>query len=291
MQSVAKIVAEFAARPWMAVTPAELGAAAAVPTMLTPEEGQLYHWLGRRASGDGAVVDLGAYAGGSAARLLSGLALSGHRSQLHSYDRFRSSRAFWARYMPDEPLPDTDDADLLPVVRRHLAPWQAQVTLHVGDIGETHWTPEAGTGGPVEILSVDAAKGSAMADHIAAEFFPALVPGRSILVQQDYLMSVQPWLCAQMVGLRDAFLPLARVPKVGLVFLCVAPVTPAKLAAARVDPLTDGKLMSRVREAASWHEAMVPRGTFKAMLEQVKAHPGVRLGWQMRQASKARAGP
>ncbi len=134
MQTVAEIVAEFAARPWMSVPVADLGLAASVPTMLTPEERLLYHWLGRRVQGDGAVVDLGAYAGGSAARLLSGLALSGRRCHLHSYDRFRSSRAFWARYMPDEPLPpQTNDADLLPVVRRNLAPWQDKVQLHVGD--------------------------------------------------------------------------------------------------------------------------------------------------------------
>ena len=281
MQSVAEIVAEFADRPWTKVSEADLGDARAVPTMLTPEESLLYHWLGRRAKGQGATVDLGAYAGGSAARLLSGLALSGQPFHLHSYDRFRSSRAFWARYMPDEPLPETDDADLLPVVRRHLAPWAEQVTLHVGDIGAKRLT-----GGPIEILSVDAAKGSAMADHIAAAFFPALLPGRSILVQQDYLMVVQPWLCAQMVGLRDQFLPLARVPKVGMVFLCLAPVTGTALAAARVDGLTDGKLMGRVREAAAWHDRMVPRAAFQAMLAQVKAHPGVRLGWQMRQAGR-----
>ena len=279
MQDVPNILAEFAARPWMAVPEADLGPAAQVPTMLTPEERLFYHWLGRRVQGTGATVDLGAYAGGSAARLLSGLALSGRDFHVHSYDRFRSSRAFWARFMPDEPLPKADDADLLPLVRRHLAPWRQHVTLHVGDIGEKRWT-----GGPIEILSVDAAKGAALADHIADQFFPALVPGRSILVQQDYLMSVQPWLCAQMVRLRDCFLPLAHVPKVGLAFLSVAPLTKAALTAAAVGNLTDGKLMSRVREAAAWHDGMVPRAVFKAMLEQIKAHPGVRLGWQMRQA-------
>lgn len=277
MQSIADIVREFAAQPWTGLTEADLSHAARVPTMLTAEESLLYHWLGRRVAGDGAVVDLGAYAGGSAARLLSGLAQAGRKNPVHSYDRFRSSRAFWARYMPDEPLPEADDADLLPVVRRHLAPWAGQVTLHVGDIGEKRWD-----GGPIEVLSVDAAKGSAMADHIAEQFFPALVPGRSIVVQQDYLMAVQPWLCAQMVGLRDCFLPLAFVPKVGLVFLCVATVSGAALEAGRVHPLTDGKLMGRVREAAAWHQDMVPKPVFKAMLDQIKSHPGVRLGWQMR---------
>lgn len=277
MRTVAEMVAEFAARPWTAVRETDLGPAARVPTMLTQEESLFYHWLGRRVQGDGAVVDLGAYAGGSAARLLSGLALSGRPFHVHSYDRFRSSRAFWAKFMPDEPLPEADDADLLPVAQRNLAPWAGHVTLHVGDIGEKRWT-----GGPIEILSVDAAKGADMADHIAESFFPALVPGRSILVQQDYLMAVQPWLCAQMVGLRDCFLPLAHLPKVGMAFLCLAPVTGDALAAARVGGLTDGKLMQRVRAAAAWHEGMVRRAPFTAMLDQIKAHPGVRLGWQMR---------
>jgi hypothetical protein len=284
VQSVAEIIAEFATRPWEAVTNTEMSAGLAVPSMLTYPESQLYHWLGRRVAGDGATIDLGAYAGGSAARLLSGLVLSRRRFHIHSYDRFRSSRAFWAKFMPSEPLPEADDADLLPVVRRHLAPWEAHVTLHPGDIGDMRWT-----GKPVEILSVDAAKGSAMADHIAAEFFPALVPGQSILIQQDYLMSVQPWLCAQMVGLRDCFVPLAHVPKVCVVFLCVASVTAPALAAARVDRLTDGVLMKRVREAAAWHDGMISRAPFKAMLDEIKANPGVRLGWQMRHAGRARA--
>lgn len=283
MQSVTEIAAEFAARPWQRVSEADLGPAAAVPTMLTPEEGRLYHWLGRRVQGDGATVDLGAYAGGSAARLLSGLALSGRGFHLHSYDRFRSSRAFWAKYIPDEPPPETDDADLLPLVRRHLAPWDGHVTLHVGDIADRGWT-----GGPIEILSVDAAKGAALADHVAAAFYPSLVPGRGILIQQDYLMAVQPWLPAQMVALQDFFLPLAHVPRVGLVFLSLAPVTPTALEAARVGQLSDGKLMSRVRQAAKWHEGMVDRGRFKAMLDQIRANPGVRLGWQMKQAGRER---
>ncbi|MFN3440709.1 MAG: hypothetical protein ACK41V_23660, partial [Acidovorax sp.] len=63
MQTVAEILAEFAARPWTTIPEADLGPALRVPTMLTPEERLFYHWLGRRVQGDGATVDLGAYAG------------------------------------------------------------------------------------------------------------------------------------------------------------------------------------------------------------------------------------
>ncbi|MFM7446529.1 MAG: hypothetical protein ACKO2N_22010 [Tabrizicola sp.] len=283
MSSVSKIVAEFAARPWEAIPEADLAACLKVPAMLRMGESQLYHWLGRNVQGDGAVIDLGAYAGGSAARLLSGLALSGRTCQLHAYDHFKSSRAVWAKWLKDEPVPDHDNADLLPLVRRHLAPWIDRVTLHPGEIANQRWT-----GGKIEILVVDAAKGSAIADHVAAEFYPALVPGRSVLVHQDYLMAVQPWLAAQMVALRDCFVPLAQVDSFCVAFLFVKAVDAASLEAARTNALTDGALMKQVREAAKWHDGMILRERFQAMLRQIKLNPGVRLGWKMRAAQTAR---
>ncbi|WP_103259213.1 class I SAM-dependent methyltransferase [Tabrizicola aquatica] len=285
MGTAAEIEAEFAARPWAGVTEAEMAAGLAVPSMLRPEESRLYHWLGRRVTGNGAVVDLGAYAGGSAARLLSGLERTDWAGRLHAYDHFRSSRRFWEKFLPNDPLPDHDEADILPIARRHLARWADRVEWHRGEIAETRWT-----GGAVEILAVDAAKGAAVADHVAAEFFPALVPGRSVVVQQDYLIAVQPWLCAQMVHLRDCFLPLALVPKDCVVFLCLRRPTAGELQAARTFDLTDGQLMHGVRAAAKWHAYMIGRERFQAMLAQIKANPGARLGWQMRQAERARQG-
>ena len=276
-------VARFAGRPWAAVVAGAMARGLAVPSMLKREESQLYHWLGREVRGDGATVDLGAYAGGSAARLLSGLELSGRGFHLHAYDHFRSSRTFWEKFLPGEPVPDQDNADILPLARRHLAPWAGQVTLHKGEIAETRWMD-----GEIEILAVDAAKGAAIADHVAAEFYPALVPGRSVVVQQDYLISVQPWLSAQMVMLAGCFRPLALVAKDCVVFLCVRPPSAAEVQAARTQELTDGALMKRVREAATWHEGMIERDRFRAMLQRIRDNPGVRLGWQMRQADRAR---
>ncbi len=277
MRDATNQMALFAARPWTRMTLAEMADGLAVPSMLSDEESQLYHWLGQRAQGDGATVDLGAFAGGSAARLLSGLALSGQPHHLYAYDHFRSSAAVWAKHLTGFPVPATDDNDILPIARQHLAPWAGQVTLCPGDIATSRWA-----GGPIEILAVDAAKGSAIADHIAAEYYPALVPGRSILVQQDYLMPAQPWLPAQMVMLADHFLPLAKVAKDCVAFLCLSVPDTGALVAARTDVLTDGQLMQRVRSAGKWHEGMIPRDRFKAMLDKIRDHPGVRLAWQMR---------
>ncbi len=280
MGQAGEVMAVFAQRPWAAVSDAEMAAGLAVPSMLSREESQLYHWLGRSVQGDGATVDLGAFAGGSAARLLTGLAQSGRAHHLHAYDHFTAGAAVWARFLAAEPVPEGDHNDILPLVRRYLAPWRDHVTLCPGDIRKTRWT-----GGEIEILAVDAAKGSEVADHIAAEFFPALVPGRSIVVQLDYLHAIQPWLCAQMVRLADHFVPLAQVAKDCVAFLCVSVPDAAALQAARTDDLTDGALMKRVREAAKWHGPMIADDRFKAMLRKIKDNPGVRLSWQMRQAT------
>jgi hypothetical protein len=282
-QETARIVADFAARPWAEVSDQDMARGLAVPSMLKPEESRLYHWLGRTVPIDGATVDLGAYAGGSAARLLSGLERSGRPYHLHAYDHFRSSRAFWQKFLPGEPVPEHDNADIQPLAERHLAPWADHVTLVRGEIGDMRWS-----GGDIAILAVDAAKGAGIADHVAAEFYPALVPGRSILVQQDYLISVQPWLSAQMVMLADCFLPLALVAKDCVAFLCVQRPSRSDLVAAQTLELTDGMLMKRVREAAKWHEGMIERVRFGEMLQRIKDNPGVRLGWQMRHADRVR---
>ncbi len=262
-------------RPWTQVPEAALAAALAVPSMLSQEEAQLYHWLGARARGAGATVDLGAFAGGSAARLLSGLALSGAPYRLHAYDRFEAKASTRARFLPGSGDGD-GSRDILPLVRAHLAPWDAQVTLHPGDIGTQVWG-----GGPVEILAIDAAKSPALADHIAAQFFPPLVPGVSAVIHQDFLHASQSWIVVQMLRLEGAFRLLGQVAKDTVVFQPLRPVTAADLAAARTEGLTDAELIAGLRDAAAtWAEA-IPRRRFRAMIRRLKANPGVRMAWQM----------
>ena len=261
------------ARPWEAVTDAALAPALAVPTMLSQEEGQLYHWLGTRAQGLGATVDLGAFAGGSSARLLSGLALSGRPYHLHAYDRFQAKASTRARFLPGT---DASDRDILPLARANLAPWAPHVTLHPGDIAAQRWT-----GGPVEILAIDAAKSPALADHIAAEFYPALIPGRSVVIHQDFLHDAQPWLAVQMLRLGDAMQLVGRAARDVAVFEPLRPVTAADLAAAQTAGLDDSALISALRTAADHWPGAFPRARFMAMIRRIKANPGVRVAWQM----------
>ena len=123
------------------------------------------------------------------------------------------------------------------------------------------------TGGAVEVLAVDAGKTPALADRIAEQFFPALIPGVSLVIQQDFLHRVQPWLVVQMARLSHCFVPLQKVSSDCVVFLCTAPVTPADLHGARTDGLKDAALIAGLRQAADLFAPSLPRDRFRDMVK------------------------
>lgn len=248
-------------RPWQEIPPASLGEALNVPTMLSMDEALLYYWLAAQSDGFGAVIDLGTHRGGSAARLLAGLAASGSGAPLYSYGRFGA---------------DDDKDDLLAQVRSALAPWGAQTTLVKGDIALQRWS-----GQPVEILAIDAAKTATTADRIAEEFFPALEPGRSVLIQQDFLHSRQPWLSAQMAALANCVSLVAVVGEMCGVFVLTAPITRAHVALARTAGLDDAALIAGVAAAEAAFSPLVPRRFFRSQRDRILANPGVRKAWRM----------
>lgn len=201
--------------PWQRMSIRALGRARRVPTMLSEQEQKLYYWLTAFwAEGRGAVVDLGCFAGGSTARLAEGAAVAGHGAALHAYDRFTADPAVKAAVLYPQGVPAFPGRDIFPLAQRALSPWPA-VTLHRGEIELMPWD-----GGPIEILVVDAAKTARSMDLMSCHFLPHLVPGESLVVQQDLLHWSQPWIAAQMELLRDCFTPVAHAPRDTVVYLC-----------------------------------------------------------------------
>jgi len=267
---------DWANRPWVALSVADMAAGLAVPSMLSYEESQLYHWLGKRATGIGAVVDIGAFAGGSAARLLSGLAVGASTATLHAFDRFTAHRPAREAHLYPHGMPVTESDDILPLVEQFLSPWRHRLKLWRGDIATQRWTGE-----PLEIIAIDAGKSPRLTDHIAAEFLTCAVPGHSVIVHQDFLHASQPWLAVQMLGLQDQFKPVALVAKDCVVFECVQAVTSRALANSAVEGKTDADLIEGLRRAKAVYAPLVPPDRFLAMIRKIKANPGVRVAWKM----------
>jgi SAM-dependent methyltransferase len=161
-------------------------ACANVPTMLVPDELRLLHHLAEDYySGTGVIVDGGSFLGGSTVALADGLRRNPRRRKLgaekliHSFDRFEVEE--WTRgvFFPKSTPAGQSFREQFD---RNIAPYADLVEVHAGDVCAHSWS-----GGPIEILFIDIAKHWTVCDWVTWQFFPHLIPGRSLVVQQDYL--------------------------------------------------------------------------------------------------------
>lgn len=235
----------LAGTPWRAVTESDFGAAARVPTMLGPEERQLYLWLAEHwATGAGGLVDLGCFLGGSTALLAEGQRRAGRAAPVHGYDAFHISDWLKEKYLAPAGIAPFEGEWMLPLVEELLAPWSETVRLHPGRLEEQEWD-----GGPIEILVMDASKTTFSMDRMAKSFLPSLIPGRSLVVQQDYLHWKQPWIAVQMERMADWFAPVAHCPGDTVVFLCTRPIDRAALERGHCGSLTDAEMLEMLARA------------------------------------------
>jgi len=269
------LAARLAAMDWQAVAQ-DQGAAAGVPTMLSREEQALYLMLGATATatGAGAIVDLGCFAGGSTARLAEGARRAGSSAPIHAFDRFTADERAKAGILYRQGIPPFEGADIFPLARRLLAPWAPAITFHRGEIDRLGWD-----GGPIGLLVMDASKSDATMDRMAETFFPHLIPGRSLVVQQDYLHWSQPWVPAQMERLAGAFAPLAFVPRDTVVFRCTAR---PDMAAGRTEGLSDAALLAALSAAAHRLAPLGIAGRLEETAAALRANPGKRRAFRFR---------
>ncbi|MGB3966380.1 MAG: hypothetical protein WBO45_06590 [Planctomycetota bacterium] len=158
-----------------------------MPAMLSREERRYLTWLTEHCfEGFGAIVDLGCWLGGSSCALAEGLARAGKPHRIHSYDLFVWEPGYMEQ---DAPLGRPQGWDFLPEFERRTAKYRQWLAPKKVDLTTFTWT-----GGPIEILFVDAAKTWGLLNSILAAFGPALVPGRSRVVFQDYRYFPCHWL-------------------------------------------------------------------------------------------------
>lgn len=169
-----------------------------VPGMLSWEEKQLLYYVARHHfTGEGVILDLGTFLGGSAMCFASGVRQQGLSGQLiHSYDVFKLGTGASQRYFPEGAPPDLRTRHKFD---EHLGNYLDLIVVHEGDVLAETWDDA-----PVEIMFVDVAKSYRTMDHLLSTFFPALIPGRSLIIVQDYLWGTTgPWHHVVMEKLSD----------------------------------------------------------------------------------------
>ena len=187
--------------------------------MLSLEERELLGWLtANYARGAGAVVDGGCFVGGSTVPLAEGLRASGREGVIDVYDLFEVEP-----YMTDFYFKDTDlrpGDSFRPLFDANTAHVADRLAVHEGDLAVNGWS-----GAPIEVMFVDCAKAWSLNDFIVQEFFSCLIPGRSIVVQQDYVYATCPWVVLTMEALADCFVPVGFAEYCSVVYLCVGDVS------------------------------------------------------------------
>jgi hypothetical protein len=179
---------------------------------------------------------------------------------IHAYDRFEVED--WTRglFFPEH-VPA--GASFREQFDRNIAPYADLVEVHAGDICDHQWS-----GGPIEILFIDIAKHWTVSDWTTWQFFPHLIPGRSLVVQQDYLYHHWvAWLHVTMELYADYFEYVCDTEVNSAVFLNTKPIPPSVLRRHSVESLTPDERCALMDRAAARFD-----GKKRELLVSAKVH-------------------
>ncbi|HWJ31694.1 MAG TPA: hypothetical protein VNR59_05070 [Gaiellaceae bacterium] len=237
-------------RPWrdLLLPPDAVG----IPTMLSRSERKLLYGLARDyARGESAIVDGGSFLGGSTAALLAGVrdrAEPWTGPPVASYDLFRVEEYTLKKFFPDANVGDS----FRPQYDAHVARFDVPLEVHEGDITEIGWS-----GAPIEVLFLDVLKSPEITDAVLRDFFPSLVPGRSVIVHQDYAAHYTPWVPIFVELMRDSLTLVDWMEWGSHVFLLEREV-PAGISVASLDLDSCFELLGQaINRADGWVRGML----------------------------------
>ena len=219
-------------------------------TMLLPDELRLLNYLAEEHyTGEGAIVDAGCFLGGSTLALADGLRRNLRRRGcpeerlIHSYDRFEIEGWTIGSFFPASAQAGES---FKPIYDRNVEPFASLVKVHPGDVRAYPWA-----GGPVEILFIDVAKHWRVCDWMTWQFFPRLIPGKSMVIQQDYLYHHWvAWLHVTMEFYSDYFEYVCDTGVNSVVFLNTKRIPEGVLREKTVESLTTEEKIELMDRAA-----------------------------------------
>jgi len=231
--------------------------------MVGPKERACYYWLARNwLSGRGAVVDAGSFLGASTFCFAAGAEAAGYvefngRPAIHAYDYFKVVDEYVGEAISHDFRSVKAGDSYFDIFLSQTARYRDLIEPHSGDfLGET-WH-----GDPIEILFIDIAKTEALNAHAVAEFFPSLIPGRSVLVHQDYFHCWHPYIHIGMEFFADEFeLIDEHVPHQSRIWRLAKALPAEKIARMAAYDLTKeervGLLNRQIGKSSSFYKPMI----------------------------------
>lgn len=217
-------------------------------------EAWLFGQLAARGSGRGRIVDAGSFLGASTRALLAGLPASarardpdGSCKPIVALDRFVVADAYVQKALARVGQPRARGESFLDLFLDNVGADLRHVEVRAGDV-----TRVGRIDAPIELCVIDLAKSQALHAHLLSSWFAKLIPGVSVVVQQDFFSPFHPWIAASMASLLPYFdLAPWRIGE-SAVFRLARPLPSERIAAAAQ---RDPAYASAGEEAVQWSGA------------------------------------
>jgi len=213
-------------------------------------------------SGRGALVDAGSFLGASTFCFAAGVAAAGHlefngRPPVHAYDYFKVVEEYVGAAISRSVRSVEKGDSYLDIFLSQTDRYRHLIEPHPGDFLEKKWH-----GDPIEILFIDIAKTAPLHAHVVAEFFPCMIPGRSVLVHQDYFHCWHPYIHIGMEFFAEEFeLIDEHVPHQSRLWLLAKPLPEEKIARMAAYDLTKKERLTlldrQIEKSSSFYRPMI----------------------------------
>ena len=180
-------------------------------------------------TGAGEVVDLGCWLGSTTLSLLDGLlknsAFINSQRKVYAYDLF-----IWFDWMNES----TAGTDLLSKYKegdnfvaefeKRTEKYSSRIEICAGDLVQLGWDKK-----PIEFLLIDAMKTWDLANGIVRHFYPSLIPGKAMILHQDFAHHFAPWIHMLQWKFREYFEFEEEVPRSQTLVFKLVKVIPKEL--------------------------------------------------------------
>jgi hypothetical protein len=197
-----------------------LDAVANVSGMISLNERKLlYHITKDHYTGSGYIIDGGMFLGASGVSLAEGLRYNAAGWQTSPmFKRMKPIQGYDIGYLPaPKKKPNIErkfgnvtyrfGESFVPIIEEQTRNQADLIEINIGDFMDVSWE----TSDPIEICFVDLAKTPELNYHVFKTLFPAFIPGKTILIQQDLFFDRLPWIKVLMGYLDEYFEWLGQV--------------------------------------------------------------------------------
>ena len=272
-------------------------AVAAVPSMMSMGEREFLYGIAKDYyKGDGLIIDAGTFLGASTVCLGSGLkenqdcqaAVSQWQKPIISFELGIANSQMpvsFKRHQVGQNLKAGDS--FAPIVEEHIAPVADVVNMQFGDItktGKLKLAANLNKGARVEILFLDVLKSPELNSFCFQEYFPRLIPRRSLVIQQDYLNGDLPFIHINQEYFADKFEYVGEISS-SAVFRLVHRITEQEVEELFENPPEGEERVSLVSKAAKrsidHHRRLIIAFSKLRILMQVRGLDAAKAYWSL----------